>query len=136
MDDRITIVFIEVNQKPRLIDMPNTIEAMQSLVGGYIEFIDFSKGLNDLGVNVIVDEDGMSNNKLPSVIMLEEGREVLLYGNVVLSGNKNGDFASLSNEQILRLSNDMLRYGDIEVEVKRSENGESLGVIDLTTIII
>lgn len=132
-NEKIFVVLIEVGEQPKLVEVENTLERFQQMVGGYIEPVYFSRKLQELGINVIVDEEGVLKNKIPSAIMVDGDRMQVLQGSVVLAGTNGEDFGGLTKEQIEILSNEVLRFGDIEIDVK--QDGEVLGTIDVTTII-
>lgn len=132
-NEKIFVVLIEVGEQPKLVEVENTLERFQQMVGGYIEPVYFSRKLQELGINVIVDEEGVLKNKIPSAIMVDGDRMQVLQGSVVLVGTNGEDFGGLTKEQIEILSNEVLRFGDVEIDVK--QDGEVLGTIDVTTII-
>lgn len=132
-NEKIFVVLIEVGEQPKLVEVENTLEIFQQMVGGYIELVYFGTRLQELGINVIVDEEGVLKNKIPSTIMVDGDRMQVLQGSVILAGTNGEDFGGLTKEQIEILSNEVLRYGDVEIDVK--QDGEVLGTIDVTTII-
>ena len=71
---------------PKLVDIPNTLEALQEAVDGYIECLTI-----DDGVCVICNEEGRLNG-LPYNIVC--GRQPLV-GNILLVGTAGEEFAEL-----------------------------------------
>lgn len=89
--ETINVLKVETGKVPERIDLPNTLEAMQQLVGGYIE----SVWLGD-GVCLICNEEGKLSN-------LEPNRRVgndIIAGTFFLAGDdESGDFVSLNEKQ-------------------------------------
>lgn len=89
--ETINVLKVEPGKVPERIDLPNTLEAMQQLVGGYIE----SVWLGD-GVCLICNEEGKLSN-------LEPNRRVgndIIAGTFFLAGDdESGDFVSLNEKQ-------------------------------------
>ena len=72
-----------------MIELENTLEAMQKTVGGYIEMIDL-----DYGDVIVVNEEG-------KLIGLEGNRRLgndILTGSFFIAGTSDEDLASLSKE--------------------------------------
>ena len=132
-NEKILVVLVEVGEQPKLVEVEKTLENFQQMVGGYIEPVYFSRKLQKLGINVIVDEEGVLKNRMPSAIMVDGDRMQVLQGNVILTGTNGEDFGGLTKEQIEILSNEVLRFGEVEIDVK--QDGEVLGTVDVTTII-
>lgn len=58
MEDRLRCLLVEPNKLPKEIEIDNTLEAKQHLVGGYIECV---YPLNDNSVVFICNEEGKIN---------------------------------------------------------------------------
>lgn len=89
----IKVLFVPVGKPPEVREIPNTLEAMQGLVGGYIEPI----VLGD-GVLAIVNEEGLvkglsKNRRLPV-------GGALIVGDFFFVGSAGEDFASLPDDEI------------------------------------
>ena len=89
-ESEITILKVEPGKIPETVAIPNTLDAMQEVVGGYIEVIP----LND--VCMVCNEEG-------KLIGLEGNRRVgrdIISGTFFLAGDTDyGEFCSLTQEQ-------------------------------------
>ena len=89
--DAIQVLKVASGKAPEAITIPNTLEAMQQMVGGYIEVIP----LED--VCLVCNEDGKLNG-------LEGNRRLgddIITGTFFLAGcTDDGDFCSLTPEQM------------------------------------
>ena len=97
MKDKIRCLLVEPYELPREIEINNTLEAKQELVGGYIECTYLP---NDSDVVIICNEEGKINGmKLNRYI----GHDIIA-GPFLIVGDdyENGDFKSLTDEQILK----------------------------------
>ena len=74
-----------------VIDVPNTLQAMQELVGGYIETITLTRHSC-----CIVNEDGLYQGLLPNFYL--NGN--LLVGNAVFVGVKGDGFRDITDDEI------------------------------------
>lgn len=90
-NNEITVLKVEPGKAPETVTIPNTLEAAQKMVGGYIEII----SLDD--VCLVCNEDG----KLTG---LEGNRRLgndIITGTFFLTGcTDDGDFCSLTPEQM------------------------------------
>ena len=94
-EDSIQVLKIEPGKAPKIVTIPNTLEAMQQMVGGYIEVIP----LDD--VCLVYNEEGKLMG-LPGSRRL--GNDVIA-GTFFLAGDTpDGDFCSLTQEQADRWS--------------------------------
>ena len=86
--------------------IPNTLEALQELVGGYIEVV-----RTDFRTALIVDENGKIKGK-PLCLTLLNGRGFEhLVGTVVAVGIDGEEFCSLDEEQIRNVATEYLLGG-------------------------
>lgn len=92
---RIEVILVRPNELPELISIPNTLESKQKQVEGCIEVTYL---LDDDKVCLICNEEGKMNGSLPN---RDIGHDII-YGNFLIAGDdyKNGDFISLTKEQI------------------------------------
>lgn len=97
MEDKLRCLLVEPNKLPKEIEIENTLEAKQHLVGGYIECVYPS---NDNGVVFICNEEGKING-MP--LNRDIGHDIIA-GPFLIVGDdyENGDFISLNDNQILR----------------------------------
>ena len=101
------------NELPKEIEFENTLEDKQHLVGGYIECVYPEK--ND-GVVFICNEEGKING-------MKYNRDIgydIIYGPFLILGDDydNGDFKSLTEDQILKYKMRFDRNSIIETENK------------------
>lgn len=97
MEKKIKVVICEPGKQARVAEIENTLEAMQEIVGGYIEAV-YAKHGNAL---LIMNEDGKMHG-LPLNRGIYEGDELLdiICGTFfVTSYNDEGDFESLNDRQ-------------------------------------
>lgn len=90
-------------------DIPNSLQAMQEIVGGYIEAVYIGKG-----VNVICNEDGnlthlLYNEKAVNVCSGFSDFHTRLCGTVFFVGAASDRFRSLDDMQIKEL----LKYAEV-----------------------
>lgn len=71
--------------------IPNTLEAMQMIVGGYIETVNFPGG-----IILVCNEEGKFEGLPPNLYY----RGGMIVGTVFFASNAGEDFQSLSDEQI------------------------------------
>lgn len=97
MEEKIKSLLVEPYELPELIEINNTLEAKQKIVGGYIEIICLQ---NDNDVLLICNEEGKING-------LKLNRDIgydIIAGPFLVVGNdyENGGFKSLTEEQIIK----------------------------------
>mgnify|MGYP004688459185 CR=1 FL=1 len=83
----------EVVKEPKVIDVENTLEALQKAVGGYLEAVRVGNG-----VIMLCDEEGRMKG---SPYNFDLGSEKIV-GNVIFTNNDDSkeDFADLDDKQI------------------------------------
>ncbi len=101
------------NELPKEIEFENTLEDKQLLVGGYIECVYPEK---DDGVVFVCNEEGKING-------MKYNRDIgydIIYGPFLILGDDydNGDFKSLTEDQILKYKMRFDRNSIIETENK------------------
>lgn len=97
MKDKLKVLLVEPNKLPRKLEIDNTLEAKQELVKGYIECVYLPK---DSNVFLICNEEGKING-------MDLNRDIgfdIIAGPFFIVGDdkENGDFKSLTEEQILK----------------------------------
>lgn len=91
MEENVQVLVIPVNENPYLKTIPNNLEAMQELVGGYIESIQTEEGFN-----VFCNERGKLTGLEPN-FFLRIDRADYLAGQVFVSlDDGEGDITSLT----------------------------------------
>ena len=86
-------------------EIDNTLEALQEIVGGYIEIPFISHTLSENGIDIIINEEGkMLDECKPEIIMINKETQTILdviMGNCIFaSHDEEGETTSLSEEQI------------------------------------
>lgn len=92
--NNIKVIKIPVDSDPMVVDIPNTLEAMQEMVGGFIQIVQLSKGL-DLCCN----EEGKLL-KLPLNVTLFGGKDVVAGDCFLLRHDSEGDAISVTKADI------------------------------------
>ncbi len=98
---------------PEEIEIDNTLEAKQHLVGGYIECV---YPENDNSVVFVCNEEGKING-------MKHNRDIgydVIYGPFIILGDDydNGDFKSLTDDQLLKYKMRFDKNSIIETENK------------------
>ena len=95
-EKELKIVLKKVGENPEIMNIENTLERKQELVGGLIEVVPV---LED--VLLICNEEGKLENLLPNLIFPYD----YIAGDCFFVGDdyKNGDFKSLTDEQITEI---------------------------------
>ena len=94
------IVFKQPGKAPRSMIVPNTLDMLQQLVGGYIETAPF----DDNGIVVICNEEGRLLQLEPNFFGAKAGS--LFLGSCVLVRDDGGeDFESLTDDDVKKLMN-------------------------------
>jgi len=86
-------------------EIKNTLEELQTIVGGYIEFPFISKEFRDNVIDVIINEEGKYIEGLKAEIAVVDGKtkQVLdvIFGNCVFaSHDKEGNTIELNDKQV------------------------------------
>jgi hypothetical protein len=95
--EHIQIVVVEPNRKPYRKDIQNTLEAMQDIVGGYIENVTIGDTRKGARIGLVVNEEG-------KLLDLPLNRRIvhfdILVGTFFITAyNLQGDNISLTNEE-------------------------------------
>jgi len=112
----INVLIVEPNELPYEKEIPNTLEAKQEIVGGYIECTSL---LDDDSVSIICNEEGKING-LPLNRYI--GHDIIA-GTFVIAGDdyENGEFKSLTEEQIKKYKERFGKESFAETENKIAE---------------
>lgn len=109
MDNKVKIVYLKVNEEPKVMEIENTLEAKQKLVGGLIEEVPFRRG-----ISLICNEEGKILNLKPNLFFKDD----FIAGDCFFIGDDgmSEDFKSLTNEQVKTVINNIpiYRYGYIQ----------------------
>jgi hypothetical protein len=96
--ENINVAVVEFGKEPYLKEIPNTLEALKDIVGGYIEMVRLPF---DLDLILICNEEGKLMN-LPATLNL--GHDVIC-GNFLIARDKgDGDITSLTKYDIDKLN--------------------------------
>lgn len=96
LEEKIKCLLVKPYELPKEIEIDNTLEAKQKLVGGWIEQAFLPK---DSSVVLICNEEGKINGMKPN---RDIGHDII-FGPFLIVGNdyENGGYKSLTSEQIL-----------------------------------
>ena len=89
--DKIRILVIKTNEEPHQLKIPHTLEDMQNVVGGLVEYVELEHNV-DLICN---DEGKLLNLELNRLV----GNDIIA-GTFFIAGQHNGNTISLSRKQI------------------------------------
>jgi len=81
--DKIRVIVKNPGEAPKEREVPNTLEALQALVGGYIEAVPLSRD-----AVILVNEEGKLRGMAPNVMYFDD----VLVGPVVLVGARGEEF--------------------------------------------
>lgn len=103
--DQINVLILEPKQPAKVETITNDLSVLQKIVGGYIEVI----GMQDY--DIIINEEGKLLELEPN-FMLHNGYDFVA-GTAILVGvdYEEGEFVSLTDEQILKLQVKLSREG-------------------------
>lgn len=90
-----------VGQKPELLEIENTLEALQKFVGGYIERVGLEHGLAS-GLAILCDEEGKLKGKPLNTTFYPFGYGVgrKVVGDFLIVREKNGTFVDLTDPDV------------------------------------
>jgi hypothetical protein len=111
--DDIQIVVVEPMKKPYKKTIPNTLEAMQEIVAGYIEILPFGKTESGGNLAITLNEEGkMVNLPFNRKVNGKTFSDILVGTFFITAFNMQGDNISLDDLQCERL---MKRFLGLEV---------------------
>lgn len=96
----IKVLKVEPDKAPELIEMPNELEAMQKIVGGYIEVFPLADD-----VAIVCNEEGKMNGLELNRPIYRNGEMIeIIAGTFFIAGDdiSIGEFVSLTDEQIAK----------------------------------
>lgn len=126
--NKIRILVVEPNKEPYKKKIPHTLEDMQRVVGGLIEFVEL-----EYNVDLICNEEG----KIYNLPMNRAIQNDIVAGTFFIAGQHNGETISLSKKQIKRYKNIFKLNRDKDLidmlnkEVKNSSNLLNLNLINV-----
>lgn len=98
----IKVLKVEPDKFPEVIEMPNELEAMQAIVGGYIEVYPLAED-----VAIVCNEEGKMMSLELNRPIYHNGKMVeIIAGTFFIAGDdiSIGEFVSLTDEQIAQYS--------------------------------
>ena len=98
-EKKIKVLFLEVQKEPVVLEIDTGLEAMQKLVGGYIECVP----LNDHGLDLVCNEEGKlkQNPEWNRTLRMQGKIYDIACGNCfVAKFNAEGEAVSLSDKEI------------------------------------
>ena len=101
MDKKIRILVKEPGKEAELREIPNTLKALQCIVGGYIETVTFAEDCT-----LIVNEEGKLQGLPPNFRIFGDA----IVGTALFAGVSGEEFCSLTDEQI-KSTRTLLRCG-------------------------
>lgn len=113
LEKRIKCLLVKPYELPKEIEIDNTLEAKQKLVGGWIEQAFLPK---DDGVVLICNEEGKNNGMKPN---RDIGHDII-FGPFLIVGNdfENAGYKSLTDEQILNYKIRFDKHSIVQTENK------------------
>ncbi len=92
----IDVMIVEADKRPYMVSIPNDMENIKEIVGGEVN-ISIMDGKD---VALICDRDGLEDGREPNRILFDNEGEPydIVYGNFVLTGVKDNDIISLSQD--------------------------------------
>ena len=89
------IVIKNVDEQAKIVEVENSLETFQNIVGGYIEVFPFPDN-----ILMVLNEEGKLNNLPLNFILENEIYEEQIVGNVFFASRNDVDFDGLNEEQI------------------------------------
>ena len=103
-EEKIKVMMVKVGTDPYITEIDNNLPALQGTVGGYIECI---SPFSDMEVDLVCNEEGKLQGLTPNRYLIDKATNKvvdLLVGDFFLCSSDNeGNFASLSDEQIKKI---------------------------------
>ena len=105
-------------------EIENTLEALQEIVGGYIEIPFLRKTFKDNGIDIIINEEGKYIDGLRPEIAVVDGKtkQVLdvIFGNCIFASHDNeGNTTALNDKQMEVVKNEI--YLDVTLAYPNAE---------------
>ena len=99
MSKKIKVLYKRVGREPEVVEMENTLQSMQSMVGGFIEVIPYDD------YELVCNEEGKIMGLYPNVGFDYD----VINGNFFIANDdyETGDFASLTDKNIEKIKEDL-----------------------------
>lgn len=101
-ENSIKAIYGVPGKTPILIEVENTLEALQRVVGGYIEAVTVEEG-----VCVLCDEDGRYKGLQPTMVC----KGIDFVGPVLFVGTKGDEFCDIPNDYV-----EFLQFSGLKIE--------------------
>ena len=98
MKNKLKVIYLKVNEKPRLIEIDNTLEAKQKLVDGLIELYPYRKN-----ITIVCNEEGKIRNLKPNIDVKVD----YIAGDCFFVGDEDCEFRSLTDKEIKNVLEDI-----------------------------
>ena len=117
-------VLVLSNGELKVKEIDNTLEALQKIVGGYIEIPYLSEVFAKNGIDVIINDEGkFIEGMKPEIAIVKDGtNEVLdvVMGNCIFaSHNDEGDTVALNEVQIMIVQNELKMLAGLTMNGKQ-----------------
>lgn len=105
-------------------EIENTLEALQEIVGGWIEIPFISEKLYEEGIDIIINEEGKLIGLEPQIAIVQKGKNKILdlvMGNCIFaSHDEEGNTIGLNDRQIKVIEEELkyetfISYGDVSM---------------------
>lgn len=99
--EKLKALKLEINKTCKEIQIPNTLEALQKEVGGYIEMPYLVEDFYEMGIDMVINEEGKLADLKPTLAIVSGNKVIdIIYGPVVFVSHDNeGNTISLNKEQ-------------------------------------
>ena len=94
MTNNVEVLVIPVDKNPYIKSIPNTLDAMQDLVGGYIELVQTEEGFN-----VWCNEEGKLIGLEPNFYLTVDRRDYMAGQVFVCLDDGEGEISSINKQQ-------------------------------------
>ena len=101
MEDKIRVLVIEPGKNPEEREIPNTLKALQKIVGGYIETVALHRSVKDgelERIDIVCNEEGKLLG-LPKNRIIKRLNDIIC-GTFLIVATGEEDFISLTDEQV------------------------------------
>lgn len=130
--DKIRILVVEPNKEPYQIKIEHTLENLQNIVGGLIEFVQLEHN-----VDLICNEEG----KIYNLAMNRVIQNDIICGTFFIAGQHKGETISLSRKQIkkykkrFRVENDKIIIELVKGIIGKSNNLLGCNIVGIEKLI-
>lgn len=95
LEEKVKCLLVKPNEEPKVIEIPNTLESFQNVVGGLIEVVRLSET-----VYLVCNEEGKLLN-LPFNREIFSGKDYIAGDFIICAFDKNEDPTSLDKEELI-----------------------------------